>query len=243
MIFHLAGGRSGDILQLFCDNVLTTINLLETIRSLEDFSCRVVISGTAAEYGEASDGRRPIVEKEPARPLGLYGWVKLLQTQTALHYAGLGQDIIVARLFNVLGEGIREDLAPGKFARDIVTLEKSSQPATLGVSNLEGVRDFLDIRDICAALTILSSKGKSGEIYNICSGKGIVMREFLAKMIKASRRPAIKVQEDKRAAPGVIYAVGSNVKFRRISGWRPRYSLSQSILDTLDFWRCRHRFV
>ncbi len=242
LIFHLAGGRSGGPTQLFRGNVSTTINLLETIRSLKEYHPRVVIAGSAAEYGETGY-RRPILEKTSNHPTGLYGRVKLLQTQAALHYAGLGQNVIIARLFNILGPGIPEDMAAGKFAQDIAALEKSSRLGELHVSNLEGLRDFLDIRDICGALYVLSSKGKPGEIYNICSGKGMGMRELLADMIAASKLSGIKVKENKKAKPGVIYAVGSNVKLRRTTGWRPKYNLSQSILDTLAFYRQRHRSV
>lgn len=239
LIFHLAGGRSGGLSQLIYDNVLTTINLLETIRSLDGFCPRVMITGSAAEYGEIFGHRRPVLEKAPTHPASFYGWVKLLQTQAALHYAGLGQDIIVARLFNFLGPGIGEDMVPGRLACDIAALEKYPRSGTLNIASLDVVRDFLDIRDICEALSMLSSKGKRGEIYNICSQKGTTMRELLDAMIAASRLRGIKVKEDKKIDPGVIYAVGANVKLRRISGWRAKYNLSQSIHDTLDFYRYR----
>ncbi len=239
LIFHLAGGRSGEPSQLIRDNVLTTVNLLETIRSLKNYRPRVMITGSAAEYGEVPGPQRPILEKAPNHPAGIYGWVKLLQTKVALHFALLGQDIIIARLFNVLGPGIGEDMVPGKLACDIVALEGSSRSRILKISRLDVVRDFLDIRDICEVLYILSSKGKHGEIYNICSGKGNTMRELLAGMIAASDQPGIKVKENKKIKPGVIYAVGSSVKLRRTTGWKAKYNLSQSIHDTLVFYRQR----
>ncbi len=240
-IFHLAGGRSGEISQLFSNNISTTVNLFEAIRQLGRYHPRVVIAGSAAEYGQVTGLRRPIPENTPAHPLSLYGWIKFLQTQTGLYYAGLGEDVVIARLFNILGAGIPEDMAAGKFARDITALEKSSRSSILNVSNLDGVRDFLDVRDICEALVLLCSKGKKGEIYNICSQKGIVMRELLAAMIAASKRTGIKVKENKKSKSGVIYAVGSNMKLKRITGWQAQYSLSQSIQDTLAFYRQRHR--
>ena len=89
IIFHLAGGRSGEIARLFSDNISTTINLFEAIRSLKDYHPRVLITGSAAELGQVAGPRRPILENASTQPLGLYGWVKLLQTQLGLHYAGL----------------------------------------------------------------------------------------------------------------------------------------------------------
>lgn len=237
LIFHLAGGRSGGVSQLINDNISTTINVFEAIRQIVHYHPRVMITGSAAEYGQVSGLRRPILENVPAHPAGLYGWVKFLQIQTGLYYAGLGADVIIARLFNILGPGIKEDMAAGKFAREIVRLERSSRSKVLSTSNLEGVRDFLDIRDICEALALLSLKGKKGEVYNICSGKGIVMRDFLNAMIVPSKRTGIKIRENKKSKPGVIYAVGSNVKLRRITGWKAKYNLAQSIQDTLAYYR------
>jgi GDP-4-dehydro-6-deoxy-D-mannose reductase len=236
-IFHLAGGRSGTPSQLINDNVLTTVNLLESIQSFEGFSPRVIITGSAAEYGEVRGARRPIQENAPNHPAALYGWVKLLQTQAALHYAGLGQDIVIARLFNILGPGVGSDMVPGKLACDILDLEKSSRRGTLNVSRLDVVRDYLDIRDIAQALYILSAKGKAGEIYNICSQKGTTLRELLGSMIKTSSLSGTKLKENKKIKPGVMYAVGSCMKFRRMTNWKPKYDLHQSALDTLAFYR------
>jgi GDP-4-dehydro-6-deoxy-D-mannose reductase len=238
-IFHLAGGRSGDLSQLIDDNVLTTINLLESIRSQEKYRPRVMITGSAAEYGQIIGDKKPILENAANHPVGRYGWVKLLQTQIALHYAGLGQDIVIARLFNILGPGVGEDMAPGKLAQDIAVLERSSRSGILRVSRLEAVRDFLDIRDICEALYALSLKGKAGEIYNVCSQKGVTLRGLLDGMIAASRLPGVKVKENKKIDPGVMYAVGSSLKLRRTTGWQARYDFTQSISDTLEFYRQR----
>ena len=130
-------------------------------------------------------------------------------------------------------------MAAGKFAQELVSLEKSSRSKVLNVSNLSGLRDFLDIRDICEALILLSLKGKKGEVYNICSQEGIIMRGLLSAMIVASGQEGTKVEENKKNKPGVIYAVGSNVKLRKITGWKPKYNLSQSIHDTLAYYRQR----
>ena len=236
LIYHLAGGRAGEASELFNDNVTTTINLFEAIRVLKNYHPRVIVTGSAAECGDVHV-HRPILEDCLSHPAGLYGWVKLLQTQVGLYYASLGEDIIIALTFQYPGSaGIRPDMAAGRFAHELVRLEKSTSKA-LKVLNLGGVRDFLDIRDICTALIALSAKGKKDEMYNICSQRGIIMREFLKAMIKVSSKKGIKVKENKKNKPGVIYAVGSNLKLRKITGWKPKYTLSQSIRDTLSFYR------
>jgi nucleoside-diphosphate-sugar epimerase len=241
VIFHLAGGRADNIINMVTANILTSAHLFEVIRSISNYHPRVIVIGSAAEYGESPRKNRPILESTPAHPQLLYGWVKLLETRTAIHYAGLGLDIVVARLFNIYGPDIPQSMAAGKFAREITELEKQPSPKPLSVGNLSGVRDFMDIRDICDALNLLSIKGQRGQIYNICSQKGVLMRDLLGQMISISLNPSIIFREDKKSNPGVLYSVGSCAKFNGVSGWRPAYDLHQSIRDTLEY--CRQRSV
>ena len=102
---------------------------------------------------------------------------------------------------------------------------------------MSAVRDFLDIRDICSALICLAEKGRSGEIYNVCSQKGVSIRELLEQMIRSSGKKKIVVHEDGRKDPGVPRAVGSCVKLMNVTGWRPHYSFQQSVADTLAYYR------
>lgn len=239
VIFHLAGGRVDDPLKMATANILTTIDLFETCRLIPQYHPRVIVVGSAAEYGNRPSISHPILENSPADPTSLYGWVKLMETETALHYSRLGEDVVVARLFNILGPGIPDSMVAGKFAREITALENRASPKAFRVGDLGGARDFLDIRDVCKALHILSDKGKSGEIYNICSQKSVVMRDLLSMMIAASHNCSITYKEDRRKKPGVRFCVGSCVKFRRISHWRPKYDIRRSIEDTLEHYRKR----
>jgi len=56
-------------------------------------------------------------------------------------------------------------------------------------------------------------------------------------MIGACGLTGIKVKETKKVKPGVFYAVGSSLKLRRTTGWQAKHNLTQSIFDTLAFYR------
>lgn len=240
VIFHLAGGRAGALSEMIGSNVLTTTNLLETVLSIADYHPRVIVAGSAAEYGDAF-GARPLSERAKPHPVAPYGQAKLMQTHAALDFCRRGADVVVARIFNIIGSGTPEHLAAGKFARDIVAREKKSA-TPIKTADLSGVRDFLDVRDICRALVVLASKGKSGEIYHVSSGQGIVMRDLLKQMIKLSNNPSITFIEDKAIKPGVTYAVGSSAKLRKL-GWRPKCDLRQSLREALKSYRKNRRII
>lgn len=236
VIFHLAGGRMIDPQVMFAANVRTTQVLLGAVLSIRGYHPRIVVMGSAAEYGMCS-AKGKITEKIEGKVNGAYGLCKNLQTKTALYFASLGVNVMVGRLFNILGPGLPAATAGGAFARDIIAFERDLQAMDLNVGNLKAVRDFLDIRDICSALCSLAEKGHSGEIYNICSGKGVTIKELLQTMLQSSYRKKIVVREDHRQSPGVLSAVGSCAKLMKEIGWRPRYTLKQSISDTLVYYR------
>lgn len=238
VIFHLAGGRDGGPMGIINDNLSTTVSLFETIHCMKDYHPRVVVLSSAAEYGAAAGPWRPISEKSAANPINLYGRIKALQTQAALEYARWGEDVVIARLFNITGPGVPDTISVGYFARSIVALErKQGAQLSFKVGHLGGIRDFLDIGDICEALYRLSIKGKKGEIYNICSQKKVIMRDLLRQMIALSRNPRIKFSEDRLAGCGPLYSVGACAKFTRLTGWRPRTGLDQSLINTLESYR------
>lgn len=236
-IYHLAGGRMTDPLVMLTANVHTTQVLLGAVMAVKGYRPRVVVSGSAAEYGICA-GKGRIPEKMSGKVEGAYGLCKSLQTRTALYFASIGGDVVVARPFNVLGPGLPAAAAGGVFARDIVALErKGSTAGELNVGNLKAVRDFLDIRDVCSALAALANKGQAGEIYNVCSQKGVSIRQLLAQMLRLSTCRKIEVHEDLRQDPGVLSAVGSCSKLMKVTGWRPQYGFQQSVADTMAHYR------
>ena len=60
------------------------------------------------------------------------------------------------------------------------------------VGNLDAIRDFTDVRDMVKAYWTAVKKCNYGEAYNICSGKGITIREMLDMLLEKSKRNDIR---------------------------------------------------
>ncbi len=236
-IFHLAGGRMADEKKTFEANFLTTQSLFETIEKIPHFKPRIIIPGTAAEYGRPSSSKRLMTEDIPAQPETWYGFVKYMQTSLSLLHVHRGCDVVVARMFNILGRGLPPSLAVGKFADEIARIELGLKPPTIETKNLSGQRDFLDIDDICEALWTAAQKGHRGEIYNICSAKSYSIRDLLKRLLSHSVVKGIVIKEDKRAHSGSYDVIGSNAKFKKLSSWKPKVSVEQSLKNTLNDYR------
>lgn len=240
-IFHMAGGRYSDPQKLLQSNYTATETLLHAVQKIPNYSPRIIIPGTAAEYGPAR-AEHLIREDEPARPVSAYGKIKHQQTRLALKFAQKGMDIVIARIFNILGDGTPADLVAGRFASKIARLEKNSPAMDLLVANLDGNRDFLDIADVCSAFIALAEKGQSGEIYNVCSGKPVSIRRLLDGLRKMStRREEITIEAEPQRQSQSFDAIGSNMKLKKRTGWTPRISFQKSLQLTLAYYRKMER--
>ena len=237
-IFHFAGGRMASKRKIYESNFLTTKYLLEAVEKVPNYRPRIIIPGSAAEYGKTPSGRRLVKESDLSRPLNYYGTVKLNQTNLSLLYAERGLDIIVARMFNISGAGAPSTLVVGKFVKEIVEIEKGAKRNVICTKNLDGKRDFLDIDDICQALLMIAQNGQSGKIYNICSSRSVSIRDVLGTLLSFTKIKDITVQENKKGeAESSFDVIGSNARLKSATRWSPKISMEKSLKNTLQSYR------
>ncbi|HRZ87709.1 MAG TPA: GDP-mannose 4,6-dehydratase, partial [bacterium] len=105
------------------------------------------------------------------------------------------------------------------------------------VGNLKAKRDFTDVRDVVRAYHLAAQKCAGGEAYNVCSGKLFEIGEILERMIAVSG-VRLKVRQDKERVRKVdiTYVCGDPSKFVKKTGWRPEYSLDDTLKDLLAYW-------
>lgn len=79
---------------------------------------------------------------------------------------------------------------------------------------------------------------QAGETYNIGSGQARSIREILQTVIKKSSAD-IQVEVDKKKLrPIDMKEIRADIqKIQKITGWKPKICLEQTIQDTLDYWR------
>jgi GDP-4-dehydro-6-deoxy-D-mannose reductase len=221
-------------------NVLGLLNLLEAVRRRR-LSPRILVVGSAEEYGMVEARDLPLGEDAPLRPATPYAVSKISQGYLALQYAlAFHMGIIRTRTFHHTGPGRGASFAESAFARQIVDVETGRRPPVLDVGNLEAVRDFSDARDVVRAYWVLLESGHAGDVYNVCSGKGIRIRDVLEKLIAASGvEVEIRVDPERLRPADVPVLVGNPARLRAATGWEPRVSLDQSLTDLLQYWRER----
>jgi len=239
LIFHLAGqslpGRSWDDPVLtYQVNVIGTIQLLQAVRMLPR-PPRVLVAGSSAEYDD-SRGDTPIAEATPTRPNSPYGASKLAANNLVeLYYRRYGLDLVRFRPFFIAGPRKTGDVC-SDFARRIVAIERGGENM-LRVGSLEVVRDVLDIRDGISGILRIADAGAPGELYNVCSGRGVRIGDILdiycrlSKMLlKATPDPALVRSLEQKVR------IGDASRLRAL-GWQPRFELVETLTSILDYWR------
>jgi GDP-4-dehydro-6-deoxy-D-mannose reductase len=137
----------------------------------------------------------------------------------------------VARPFNHIGPGQDPRFVVPSFARQLADIAAGAPPL-LHVGNLEAQRDFLDVRDVAAAYVLLLANGRSGEVFNISSGRPVAIREVLRQLITIARVP-VEIREDpeRMRASDLPLLSGDSAKLRAETGWEPRLTLTESLRD------------
>ena len=239
-IFHLAGSTDKrDFHELVSANISVTKSLLDAVADTKSFKTRIVIPGSAAEYGHVSQRDMPVREDHPLDPINPYGTSKMYQILLALAYSDRGLDVVVGRVFNILGWATPRDFSIGRFAYEISLIRKGKKKDIIEARGLNSERDFLDIQDVCSALMAIAEKGKKGNIYNICSGKTYGIRKALNYLLDTAGLKKVRIKTLAPCAPEVKSIRGLNAKIKKDTKWRPEVDISKSLEKTLDYYNGR----
>lgn len=215
-IVNCAGLTSGTLEALLIANVQGPSNLMTRLTQLE-FAPKLTLIGSAAEIGQRHSG--PFGEDVPLHPITDYGRTKALQTELMINFASKGLDVNLARVFNVEGDDSLENSLFGSI-RNQLSLQSQKPSKIVKLGNLDAIRDYLPINEVARRILAISFAGKSGEVYNVCSGKGISVREMVKAKFGSSSNSPIKFEEAQGSgsskSEGIEYSVGDPDKTDRL---------------------------
>jgi GDP-4-dehydro-6-deoxy-D-mannose reductase len=244
IVIHLAAlaavGKSfKDPQMVLKNNILIAVNLLEAIRKYSK-KAKVLLIGSADEYGLIAASEVPIKENTPLRPTSPYSVSKITVDFLGLQYF-LAYKIKIIRLrpFNHIGEGQGLGFAVSDFAKQIIETEMKKRKE-VRVGNLAAIRDFTDVKDIVEAYYLALKKCTPGEVYNVGSGKGVRMQDLLNILISKAKGD-IRVEVDPKLYRPVDIesVVADSSKFQNTTGWKPSIPLDVTLERVLNYWRKR----
>jgi GDP-4-dehydro-6-deoxy-D-mannose reductase len=223
----------------FQNNMNIYLNLLESVKKLNQ-PVRILSIGSSEEYGNVDEKSLPLTEAHIPRPVNPYAVARVSQEMISKVYVdGYGLDIIMTRSFSHIGPFQRDIFVISSFARQLAEIKKSGKNSgELVTGDTSIVRDFTDVKDVVVAYDLLLKKGKTGEIYNVCSGKGTSLNDIIGIMAKMSDLNIhIRISEKMVRPSENKIIIGSNEKIKREVGWCSKIPLEQSLSDIIDYWQ------
>ena len=247
-ILHLASYSSvayswKNPVDAFVNNSNIFLNLIDQVRLL-GLTCRILSVGSSEEYGKITEDDLPITEFTRTKPQSPYAVARVSQEMLSEIYANHYKvDIVLTRSFNHIGPGQKDIFVISSFAKKLTDIKnKIILTNEINVGNISVTRDFVDVRDVVKAYYLLLQKGRRGEVYNICSGKGLTLEYILKSMMSIlDVQPKIIVDENLIRPDENKIIIGSNNKIYQETNWEPFITLNESIRDIIEYWMNKNK--
>ena len=212
-------------------NIKGTLNVLQAARAME--TSKILITSTSEVYGTAQ--YVPIDEKHPYQGQSPYSATKIGADRLAeSFYRSFDMPISIVRPFNTYG--------PRQSARAVIPTIVSQLLAgneEIKLGSLTPTRDFNYVLDTVNGFkAIYESADTVGEEVNIATMKEISIGMLAEEIIKQINPSAKIVCDEERLRPQkseVNRLLGSNEKIKKLTNWRPQYSLEQGLHETITW--------
>ncbi len=221
-------------------NLHGTLNVAHAIMAHAP-DCQLIFASSADTYGATFRAGLALDETAPLAPMNIYGATKAAADLALGSLAPHGLRVVRVRPFNHIGPGQSADYVIASFARQIGRIQAGAQDPVLKVGRLDTWRDFLDVRDVCAAYAAclgVRDDLPPGTILNIASGTprriGAVLDEMIALAGIAAR---IEEAAPLVRATDIVLACGNATRAATALGWAPVRSWRETLLDVLADWR------
>ena len=242
--FTLVGESVTDPAKYYRNNVMGTLNLLDTLQAAG--VRKVVFSSTAAVYGEPKTN--PIREDAPKQPVNPYGVTKLLIEQALADFCtAYDFGYAALRYFNASGAhpagDIGEDHVPESHLiplvlqvalgqRPHITLFGDDYPTPDGTC----IRDYIHVQDLASAHVKALEQLQSGTRLelNLGTGQGYSVREVIAMCRQVTGAAIPAVLGSRRAGDPPALVADCSLAERTLA-WKAVHSDLRTIVT--DAWR------
>lgn len=221
----------------FLNNTNIFLNIVMAIYEC-NFNTKILSVGSSEEYGNVLEEKCPVDEEYEMKPLSPYAVARFSQEHLSRIFAdSYGLNIVMTRSFNHIGLGQDDRFVIPSLIKKILKIKHSGMShGIIETGNLSIVRDFTNVKDVVKAYGILLHHGKKGEIYNICSGQGIVLNDIVEMIAEYCGLTIKTIINSKYVRPNDSkQIIGSYKKINKDFGWKPEIDLKDTLKEMIDY--------
>jgi nucleoside-diphosphate-sugar epimerase len=236
-VVNCTGLLDGTRDDLVAANTMVTATLIDAVAAGAP-GARFVRIGSAGEYGPVPTGHA-VAEEDVPRPVSDYGRSHLAGTRLVETACAAGRiDGAVLRVFNPVGPGMP---AANVLGRTVLLLEKAlaARAGQLTLGPLDACRDFIDVRDVAAAVrAVVDASHLPERVFNIGSGRAVRIRDAVALLAGAAGFTG-GIRESAPAAGAartatVAWMCADTSRAARLLGWSPADELAVCVKAAWD---------
>lgn len=215
-------------------NPVFTKNILDAVVKVDLTPKCIIICGSAAEYGLVGEGDIPVSEDVPLKAKSGYGLSKLKEETIALGFRKNNNlPIIIARIFNPIGEGMNpKQLLPNILGQ--IQEVRMGNKKTIEVSRLDSKRDYINIKDVALAIKAMVELEPKEAFYNVGSGKSTSNQELIELILKNSKIVRAPKVIESSAEPEPVVAIQADItKIKNDLGWQPLSTVEETVNELM----------
>lgn len=238
-VVHLAGTSRapdalGDPLAAYQATVSAAANVLDGVRRAAP-RARVLIISSCEVYGNAGSNGQPLPETTPRTPVNTIGSLRANAEDVAhTFFRNFHSNVSIVRPFHHTGPGQSDGFFLGAIAKKLGEWDGAAQGSQLKLPYLDTKRDILHVLDVVEAYEKLLRDGKPNEIYNVCSGQSVTIRDVVQAMVKASGKQ-IEISplngDTGDGETNINCLCGDNSKMKNELGWQPKHNWEEAARD------------
>ena len=213
-------------------NVEGTESVLQACQKIEPD--KIISASSAAVYKICDKAN---AETDTLGPYDIYGCSKYFGEKLAARfYAETSIPTTVARIFNTYGP---YETNPHVIPRIIEQIQDGNSTITLG--DVTPQRDFTFVEDTAAGLMALGEDSGSGfDIFNVAAGIEYSVEEIVSQVAKVlNKNLTINSDPNLKRKIERMHLLGDISKIKKEVGWEPRFSITEGLEKTLNFYLTR----
>jgi len=211
-------------------NPIITMNLLQAVIIAHLPLKKLIISGSAGEYGIV-ENEGPVDESTPLMGTSFYARSKILESSTALAFADeVKIPVVVTRIFNPIGGGMHPRFLLPNLIKQVGEI-KSGNRSKIELSRLDAKRDYINVIDIAEAIKLIAENDCPNRVYNIGTGKAITNSQLLEGILRQQGISSLDFElVETSETPEPNFAVRADIsRMIKDFGWKPLHTIEDTI--------------